>query len=152
MGEPFFHLERAVVARIVNESLPTYSGPRLLEIRTHDNQQLVASVRDRFEPPRVFERRFGIVNGTRPNNQQLLVGLTFENLFDFMPLSQNGFAASTKRELTHELFGRNNRVITLDVLIESTFHAELVSQIDFSTEGASKVTALAPELTLSTAP
>ena len=69
-----------------------------------------------------------------------------------MPCIQNGFAASAKRELTHELFGRNNRVITLDVLIESTFHGELASQVDFSTEGASKVTVLAPELQLSTAP
>jgi len=131
LGEPFFHLERAVVTRIVYEPLPTYGGSRLLKIRTHDNQQVVASIRDRFKPPRIFEGCFGIVNGTRPNNQQLLVGLTFENLFDFLPCNQNGFAASTKRELNHELFGRNNRVITLDVLIESTFHVEWASRINF---------------------
>jgi hypothetical protein len=45
-----------------------------------------------------------------------------------MPRIQNGLAPSAKRELTHQLFGRNDRVIPLDVLIESTFHAELASQ------------------------
>ena len=56
-----------------------------------------------------------------------------------MPCIQNGFAASAKWELTHEFLGRNDRVITLDVLIESTFHAELASHIAFSTEEASAV-------------
>jgi len=51
-----------------------------------------------------------------------ILGTKGQLLFDLMPCIENGIASSAKRELTHQLFGRNDRVITFDVLIESTFH------------------------------
>ena len=57
--------------RIVHQPLPTDGRPRLLEIRPHDDDEVVAhGVRDRTQAARVLVRRLRIVDGARPDDDE----------------------------------------------------------------------------------
>ena len=69
----------AVDIRIVDQTLPTDRGARLLEIHAHDDQQLAIQLAfQRGQATRVIERGLRIVNGTRTDNHQQAIVLTVQ--------------------------------------------------------------------------
>ena len=74
--QPEVDVEGVVEVGIVDESLPAHRGPRLLEVHAHDDEQFLGQGVGLFlQPTGVFARRFRVVNGARPDdNQQARIG------------------------------------------------------------------------------
>ena len=77
-AEALVDLEAVVKVRVVDQTLPSNSGPRFLEIGAHDNQQLILVFLFQFQKLiAVLQRHGGVVDRawSDDNEQPLLVGV-----------------------------------------------------------------------------
>src|SRR5215475_1633085 len=73
-------LEAAVKTWIVDQSFPSDGCPRLFEVHAHHDEQIgLKPVPHRFELLRVLHRGFGIVDGTRSNDDEKTVVCTMQD-------------------------------------------------------------------------
>jgi len=69
--------ERVVDVGVVDQTLPADGCARLLEVRAHDNEQVILVLfLQRHQPVAVLEGSFGVVDGARANDdQQSAIGI-----------------------------------------------------------------------------
>jgi hypothetical protein len=81
--EPFVDREAAVEVRVVDVALPADRGARLLEVRPHDDEQVVLQrVRRRLQPLAVLHRLVVVVDGARPHDDDEAVVAPVQHVGD----------------------------------------------------------------------
>ena len=107
----------AIEMGIVDQSLPSHRRARLFEVGAHHDQQLVAQLlAQALKFLRVFDGRFGIVDGAGPHHHHEAVALTMQHFGDILTRLCNALGSGV---LQGNLFGqdgwRDERTETLDM-------------------------------------
>lgn len=108
-------LEAAIDVRVVDEALPANSGTGLLEVRAHDNEELVLVLLLLLEEEvAVGEGGLGVVDGAGANDDEqavLLVG-AIDNCDGLVTAAEYGLLGlGGLRDLVLEQIGRSQRVV-----------------------------------------
>lgn len=70
-SQPFVDVEAVVNVRIVDQPFPTHRRPRLLEIRSHHNEQVIfVELLQNKESVGIVEGRRGIMDGARTDDNE----------------------------------------------------------------------------------
>src|SRR5690349_14740935 len=107
---------RTIQVRIVNQPLPPNGGTRLLEIDSHDEQQLVRELRNcLFQLLSVFSRGLRIVNGTGTDDDQQPGILTAKDVGNLLTSSEDGIGSVLcERQLFLEKHRRKDNLCPLN--------------------------------------
>lgn len=111
-------LEAPVDIRVVDQALPAYCRPGLLEVRPHHNDELILVLFLGLEEQvAVLERSFGVVDGARTDNDEqafLLIGVFDDSDGLVAAFGDGSFGFGGLGDLGLEQVRRGERVVALD--------------------------------------
>src|SRR6202042_125772 len=68
-AQTFAHIATVIHVRVVDEAFPSHGRARLFEVHAHDYEESIRGVALQLrQPPRIVERRIGVVDGTRADD------------------------------------------------------------------------------------
>ena len=106
------NIELAIEIRIVDQTLPTDSGTRLLEIHAHNDQQTIVQLAlHRGKLLGILMRGLGIMNGTRAHNDQQTVIAPAQHITDLLTRRTHQLAHLLgERQLAQKRARSRNRI------------------------------------------
>jgi hypothetical protein len=109
----------AVKMRIVDETLPTHGGARLLKVDPHHDLEVVGILLDEgLKLFSILERSLGMMDGAGPDDDEQAIILAVQNVGGLFASLRNEFGRRLRnREVVVENCGRYQRVDALDAQV-----------------------------------
>ena len=126
------NIELAVKIRIVDQTLPTDRGARLLEIHAHDDDQtIIKLLLDGGKPLRILVRSLRIMNRTRADDGQQTIVTAMQHVTNLLTGLQHQIAHLVReRKFLKKISGSGNRVKLTNIDIHGLRkHGALIQQL-----------------------